>query len=55
MILKGYRFGSKKKRLEFYIILKISRSEEITQVVTISANGDCKIGLDITEAIQRVG
>ncbi len=34
---------------------KISSSEEITQVGTISANGDCKIGLDITEAIQRVG
>ncbi len=31
---------------------KISRSEEITQVVTISANGDCKIGLDITEATK---
>ncbi len=34
---------------------KLSRSEEIIQVGTISANGERKIGLDIAEAMQRVG
>ncbi|XXM93387.1 MAG: chaperonin GroEL [Candidatus Hodgkinia cicadicola] len=34
---------------------KISSLEEIAQVGTISANGERKIGLDIAEAMQRVG
>ncbi|KQV32306.1 molecular chaperone GroEL [Rhizobium sp. Root1203] len=34
---------------------KISTSEEVAQVGTISANGDKQVGLDIAEAMQRVG
>ncbi len=34
---------------------KISSLEEIAQVGTISANGERRIGLDIAEAMQRVG
>ncbi|MEP3280621.1 MAG: chaperonin GroEL, partial [Stappiaceae bacterium] len=34
---------------------KISSSEEVAQVGTISANGDKQIGDDIAEAMQRVG
>ncbi|AUG34073.1 60 kDa chaperonin [Candidatus Hodgkinia cicadicola] len=34
---------------------KISSLEEMAQVGTISANGERKIGLDIAEAMQRVG
>ncbi|MBD8685830.1 MULTISPECIES: chaperonin GroEL [Rhizobium/Agrobacterium group] len=34
---------------------KISTSEEVAQVGTISANGDTQVGKDIAEAMQRVG
>jgi chaperonin GroEL len=34
---------------------KISTSEEVAQVGTISANGDKQVGLDIAEAMQKVG
>ena len=34
---------------------KINTSEEVAQVGTISANGERQIGLDIAEAMQRVG
>ncbi|AUI38858.1 60 kDa chaperonin [Candidatus Hodgkinia cicadicola] len=34
---------------------KISSLQEVAQVGTISANGERKIGLDIAEAMQRVG
>ncbi|MBW6420879.1 chaperonin GroEL [Rhizobium sp. XQZ8] len=34
---------------------KINTSEEVAQVGTISANGEKQIGLDIAEAMQRVG
>jgi chaperonin GroEL len=34
---------------------KISTSEEVAQVGTISANGDKQVGADIAEAMQRVG
>ena len=34
---------------------KISSSEEVAQVGTISANGDTEIGKDISDAMQRVG
>ncbi|CAN7186880.1 chaperonin GroEL [Rhizobium rhizogenes] len=34
---------------------KISTSEEVAQVGTISANGEKQIGLDIAEAMQKVG
>ena len=34
---------------------KISTSAEVAQVGTISANGDKQVGLDIAEAMQRVG
>ncbi len=34
---------------------KISSSEEVAQVGTISANGDKQIGADIADAMQRVG
>lgn len=34
---------------------KISTSEEVAQVGTISANGDRQVGLDIAEAMQKVG
>ncbi|MEM9223571.1 MAG: chaperonin GroEL [Pseudomonadota bacterium] len=34
---------------------KISTSEEVAQVGTISANGDVSIGKDIAEAMQKVG
>jgi chaperonin GroEL len=34
---------------------KISNSEEVTQVGTISANGDHEVGSMISEAMQRVG
>ncbi|ACT34325.1 chaperonin GroEL [Candidatus Hodgkinia cicadicola Dsem] len=34
---------------------RISSLEEIAQVATISANGERQIGLDIAEAMQRVG
>ncbi len=34
---------------------KISSLEEIAQVGTVSANGERRIGLDIAEAMQRVG
>ncbi len=34
---------------------KISTSEEVAQVGTISANGDTQVGLDIAEAMQKVG
>ncbi|MDH3968092.1 MAG: chaperonin GroEL, partial [Rhodospirillales bacterium] len=34
---------------------KVSTSEEITQVATISANGDTEIGEMIAEAMQKVG
>jgi chaperonin GroEL len=34
---------------------KINTSEEVAQVGTISANGDKQVGLDIAEAMQRVG
>ncbi|NHT74166.1 chaperonin GroEL [Rhizobium sp. PP-F2F-G38] len=33
----------------------ISTSEEVAQVGTISANGDKQVGLDIAEAMQKVG
>jgi len=34
---------------------KIKTSEEVAQVGTISANGEVQIGLDIAEAMQKVG
>ncbi|MCQ2005201.1 chaperonin GroEL [Rhizobium sp. NRK18] len=34
---------------------KISTSEEVAQVGTISANGDTQVGKDIAEAMQKVG
>jgi chaperonin GroEL len=34
---------------------KINTSEEVAQVGTISANGDKQVGLDIAEAMQKVG
>ncbi|NKN38575.1 chaperonin GroEL [Agrobacterium sp. a22-2] len=34
---------------------KISTSEEVAQVGTISANGDAQVGRDIAEAMQKVG
>jgi chaperonin GroEL len=34
---------------------KISTSEEVAQVGTISANGDAQVGKDIAEAMQKVG
>jgi chaperonin GroEL len=34
---------------------KISNSDEVTQVGTISANGDAEVGSMISEAMQRVG
>ena len=34
---------------------KIKTSEEVSQVGTISANGEVQIGLDIAEAMQKVG
>ena len=34
---------------------KISTSEEVAQVGTISANGDSQVGRDIAEAMQKVG
>ncbi|HEV7435255.1 chaperonin GroEL [Rhizobium halophilum] len=34
---------------------KISTSEEVAQVGTISANGDTQVGRDIAEAMQKVG
>jgi chaperonin GroEL len=34
---------------------KISTSEEVAQVGTISANGDKQVGADIAEAMQKVG
>ncbi|MEH0073608.1 chaperonin GroEL [Pannonibacter sp. Pt2] len=34
---------------------KITTSEEVAQVGTISANGDVQVGKDIAEAMQRVG
>ncbi|MCP2154750.1 UNVERIFIED_ORG: chaperonin GroEL [Rhizobium sp. SLBN-170] len=34
---------------------KINTSEEVAQVGTISANGERQVGLDIAEAMQRVG
>ena len=34
---------------------KITTSEEVAQVGTISANGDKQVGLDIAEAMQKVG
>ncbi|MCW5709560.1 chaperonin GroEL [Shinella sp.] len=34
---------------------KINNSEEVAQVGTISANGDKQVGLDIAEAMQKVG
>jgi chaperonin GroEL len=34
---------------------KISTSEEVAQVGTISANGDSQVGKDIAEAMQKVG
>lgn len=34
---------------------KISTSEEVAQVGTISANGDTQVGADIAEAMQKVG
>ena len=34
---------------------KINTSEEVAQVGTISANGDRQVGLDIAEAMQKVG
>ncbi|PJI45188.1 chaperonin GroEL [Rhizobium sp. KAs_5_22] len=34
---------------------KISTSEEVAQVGTISANGDVQVGRDIAEAMQKVG
>ncbi|MGH0283195.1 chaperonin GroEL, partial [Sinorhizobium meliloti] len=34
---------------------KINTSDEVAQVGTISANGEKQIGLDIAEAMQKVG
>jgi len=34
---------------------KIKTSEEVAQVGTISANGEAQIGIDIAEAMQKVG
>ncbi|MCF1481388.1 chaperonin GroEL [Agrobacterium vitis] len=34
---------------------KISTSEEVAQVGTISANGDTQVGKDIAEAMQKIG
>ena len=34
---------------------KITTSEEVAQVGTISANGDAQVGEDIAEAMQKVG